>query len=240
MPYIFTGLVYIAAFAVAGIFSSRIASTNSEVLLQPIENCGLWSYPHLHLFDPSRETWEEFSAQQLRYYSNQQRLIKQSHAYLSECHKSDATDETSASCLPYGRMPISWNRTAVACPFDDMCLVDAMRFDTGFLDSSHHFGIGSKHDHIAYRRVMTCAPITTEGHVSGYVTASRLNFVPGLGNVPYEGETFRKYAYGQSFIFEDNSTFAFSNLSWGVSPGYNYPFEIYHLEYVLFFPFARC
>jgi hypothetical protein len=112
-----------------------------------------------------------------------------------------------------------------------MCIADAIEFDTGFLNSNTHFGINTdKHDSIEYRRVMTCAPIATNGFVSEWVNATELNYVPGLGVQPVESETFLKYGYGQGIPFEDNTTFAYSNLSFVASVGWNYPFEIYKLE----------
>jgi hypothetical protein len=78
--------------------------------------------------------------------------------------------------------------------------------------------------------MMTCAPITTKGFVLDWVNATGLNYVPELGAKPVEGETFLKYAYGQSIMFEDNTTYAYSNLSFIVSVAWNHPVDIYKLE----------
>lgn len=229
--FVSTGLIYIAAFAVAGIFSSRIASTNSEVLLSSTSACGFWQYPYYALFDANRETLHGYTIQRREFFSNADQLIKKSHAYMAQCHGMAATqDEANEFCLPYGRSRISWSTdTHAACPFDDdMCLTEAIQFDSGFLNSYTHFGVNERHDRVEYRRIMTCAPITTEGHVSGYVDT--LNYTEGYGTAPFEDETFLKYSYGQSVLFNDNTTFAYSNLSWGVSVGYFFPFKIYELE----------
>ena len=109
-----------------------------------------------------------------------------------------------------------------------MCIADAVQFDTGFVNSQTHFGINSKDNQVEYRRVMTCAPITTEGYVSGYVDAAHLNASEDIG--PAEGETFRKYAYGQSLVYADNTTFAYSNLSFQYSIDYGASYEIYKIE----------
>jgi hypothetical protein len=150
--FIFTGLTYTAAFAVAGILSSRIASINSEVLSSPTSLCGSWPYPYLRLFGPAKGSWQDYSKQRSEYDANAIQLVKKSHNYVAQCHKMGANiDETSESCLPYGKNPINWSTNLHApCPFDqDMCIAEAVEFDTGFLDSNTHLVINTNtHDRI--------------------------------------------------------------------------------------------
>ena len=227
--FIFLGLTYIAAFGVAGIFSSKISSPDSQVLLVPSDLCGLWPFPWLHLYDSTKESWQDYSRQQIRYDSNFEELTRKSHTYTGQCYNS-TSQHSYAACLPYGRSRISWSTDLhAACPFsDDICIADAVQFDTGFLNSQTHFGINSRDDQVEYRRVMTCAPITTDGHVSDYVDSADLNLTIDLGFAT--GETFRKYEYGPGLWFPDNTTFAYSNLSFQYSVGYGDAYEIYKIE----------
>jgi hypothetical protein len=77
--FIFSSLVYIAAFAVAGIFSSKISSAQPEVLLLPAERCGLWQWPWLRNFDPAKGSFQDYQYQRSEFSSNVQRLTSKSH-----------------------------------------------------------------------------------------------------------------------------------------------------------------
>ena len=230
LSFVTSSLAYIAAFALAGIFSSRVSSANSEVLLLPNNHCGFWHYPRSRDFDPAKESWPDYTYQKTQYTANYNQLVQQSHVYVSECYNKTIGGQTQA-CLPFGRDRIGWTTDLNAkCPFSpEMCLTKAISLDTGFIGSRSHFGINSHTDEIEYRRVMACAPITTEGFVSGYVDSGELAMAAESGGF-YEHETFLKYSYGQGTLFTDNTTYAFSNLSWGYSAGWNLPFRIYDIE----------
>lgn len=231
LTFVFTGLAYVGAFAVAGIFSSKISDTNSQVLLNPSPNCGLWPYPYLRLFDPAKRSFEDYSWEFTQYATNFNQLAQKSHVYVSECYNSTDSDP-STPCLPYGKSRIAWTTDLSAqCPFDEgMCLTDAIQFDSGYLNSYTHLGINTKHDRVEYRRVMTCAPITTDGYMSGYVNATNLNITDDYASTLYEGDMWLKYAYGQSLLFNDNTTYAYSNFSFDLSQGFWLPYRIYDLE----------
>lgn len=228
--YAFSSLAYIAAFAIAGIFSSKIATKNSEVLILPIRTCGTWPYPYSSEWDPAKSPWQDYSIERLSFWSNYNTLARRSHFYVSECYNSTHED-LSGSCLPHGRERISWTTNSHAtCPFDkEMCIADAVEFDTGFMSSRTHFGINTKDDHIEYRRVMTCSPITTEGYTTGYV--KELNISDDAQQIPFESDEWIEYTYGQnSGYFNDNTTFAYGNFSWGASFGTVTGLDIYRLE----------
>lgn len=233
--FVFACLAYIAAFAIAGIFSSRLSSADSEVLLLPGSRCGMLSVESLQDWRQStnetHESYQDWSIKGSMRDSNYIQLIHQSHVYVSQCYNSTLNDPNQP-CLPYGRSRITWNTTRnVACPYDDeMCIANAINFDTGFLRSDTHFGINTKKNHVEYRKVMTCAPITTKGYVAGYFNASEMNETAGLGDTAYTDETFLTYSYGQGVFFTDNTTYAFSNYSFDYSVGYWLPFRIYDLE----------
>lgn len=227
--FAFSSLAYIAAFAVAGIFSSKIASNNSEVLLVPIQTCGIWPYPWSDVPNPDIPSWQDWSIQRLSYWSNFFALMRESHTYVAQCYNS-SIDEPTEACLPHGKNRISWTtNTMVKCPFEDMCVADAIQFDTGFLSSQNHFGINVKDD-IEYRRVMTCAPIKTDGYVTDYV--SELDLSENADQVVLEGDTWLKYTYGGSYYFNDNTTYAYSNFSWGSPFAVSAGIDIYQVEYV--------
>ena len=230
--YISSTLAYIAVFAAAGIYSSKIATTNSEVLLVPNESCGLWRYPSLKRWDESKDSWQSYNLQRISYWANTFELAKQTHVQVSQCYNSTHANPNNL-CLPYGKSRISWSTNYdIPCPFEErLCIADAIQFDSGFLNSRDHLGINTQ-DHIEYRRVLTCAPITTDGYVSDYVNSTGLNASEDAltQQSTFDGETFLKYNYGQNGYFNDNTTFAYSNFTWGASYAPQSGAEFYRVE----------
>lgn len=229
LGFIASSVAYIGAFAIAGIFSSKVASNNSEVMLVPVANCGIWHYPYWLLYD-NTTSFSEYNAQRTSFWANINELARQTHVYVSQCFNSTG-DHSPNACLPYGSNAISWTTDLNAtCPFDaDMCIAPAISFDSGFLSTRTHLGVNTR-DSIEYRRVTTCAPIATEGYVSDYVDVTGLNLSEDATQVTFEGETWLKYMYGNTYYFKDNTTFAYSNFTWGASYGPTSGMDIYRLE----------
>lgn len=110
-----------------------------------------------------------------------------------------------------------------------MCIASAVQFDTVFLGSDIHLGINTRDDHVDYRRVMSCAPITTDGYILDTVNISSLNYTDTSLD-GYEDMRFIPYAYGENTLIGGNVTYAFSNYSWIYSEGWNLLFRSYDLE----------
>jgi hypothetical protein len=130
-------LINIAAFAVASIFSSRVASSDGDVLLRK-SLCGgfkIEDTSNIGVSSPSESAYKDFTA-----YLKDSEL--RSASYFQNCYGLS----TDNGCPPLGRRWLTWNASAVACPFDPAICANntAIRIDTGFLDSHLHFGINSK------------------------------------------------------------------------------------------------
>lgn len=235
LVFVFGSLTYIAAFSVAGIFSSRISSTDSEVLLIPAQPCGTWPYPWYSEYDPAKETMQNFIIRRTEYFSDFNQVVNNAHIYVKECYNSTLSD-SNEFCFPSGRSRITWSTDLhAACPFEgDICIADSIRVDTGFIDSRNHFGINTGNDRVEYRRIATCAPITTEGYATGWVNESGLNlWESGSGFIFFEDQTWQVYSYGPGENFNDtltNATFAFSNLTFSGSIGTLVPWRIFDME----------
>lgn len=212
--FIFSAIFYIAAFAAAGIFSSKIASNDSEVLLIP-GTCGTWPYFYYDDYDISGQTWQDYYIYTEQHASNIIELAKLTHNYVAECYNT-THHNPNTHCLPYGKGRISWTtKINTGCPFDEaMCIADDVQFDSGFINSQTHFGINTK-DQVEYRRVLTCAPIKTDGYVTDWVNNTELNQTADADQNVYDGDTYLKYQYGQSYAFNDNTTYAYANFTWG-------------------------
>lgn len=123
---VWSGLNF-ALFLVAGIMSSKVTSTTSDVLLTP-SHCGRWWTPvHLHAANATA-LFEAGVAQ-----SALSNLQAASCKKASTCYGNNSI---SNSCLNPGRRNLSW-KTSVSsnCPFSDLCADKTLSVDSGFLDS---------------------------------------------------------------------------------------------------------
>ena len=151
----------IATFAIAGIFSSRVATANSDVLLKS-SLCG--GFPRTNSTPLSDQDWNTY-IDDLRAYDKE--ILVRSASYALNCYGLLNQD----SCPPLGRRWFNWTTSMdIPCPFESsMCINNtAIRMDTGFMDTYLDFGINTKkNDRSSYRMVTDCAPITTQGFQSG-------------------------------------------------------------------------
>lgn len=178
LPLCLFTAVCLGAFAVAGIFSSKIAtSTGTEVLIAS-SNCGYLNSSR----DPQFETMNSV----LFPYQTQRK--KAFVTYSQQCY-SDLPSTADCGLYVQKRLPTMVDRNA-SCPFDkELCSSqwDNLRLDTGLLDSNDHFGFNTPpKDRFQFRRVLSCAPLATEGFTN------RTSILMDNGN----SISYMKYYYG--------------------------------------------
>ncbi|KAH7418542.1 hypothetical protein BKA64DRAFT_202525 [Cadophora sp. MPI-SDFR-AT-0126] len=152
------GLVYLMMFGAASVFSSRVATTSNEILVRS-PNCGIWTL--------SADMSGDF--EQMTDFNVHQRV----NADLSKSYVRDCLSgyQSSPECNIFKQRAIPYlSRNNATCPFSpEMCLGapnTALNLDSTLLDSSHDFGINSlPKDRVSYRKVATCAPVTTDGYI---------------------------------------------------------------------------
>ncbi|KAH8731499.1 hypothetical protein GQ44DRAFT_604872 [Phaeosphaeriaceae sp. PMI808] len=85
---------------------------------------------------------------------------------------------------------------SVACPFGgNACVTDAVRFDSGLVDSNKDVGLNSPpKDGLSFRRVTTCAPIKVER----YATKWHDNLTEQYGKQGSTGVKFYEFGKGDS------------------------------------------
>lgn len=141
LPLIMVALIHAAAFAVAGVFSSRITSTVSEALLNEV-HCGQWTVA-------AAEGQGDLYNQQVVSADLSTRHKRNSNvgsAYAASCYGSTLVNASWEECSALGREQIGWTMdTNISCPFDaEMCTGGhAVRFDTGMIDSHLQLGINA-------------------------------------------------------------------------------------------------
>lgn len=183
-----------AAFAVAGIFSSRVTQAGAEVLVAP-GICG-WLSSDYHPDVVLRS------------------IARDSFTYARTCYLTDSADDRndddnsggqSRSCRQFSQSQIGQREvnTTVPCPFTNAsyCNVEsAFQLDTGLISSNKDLGINTPgNEQLWYRKKIVFTPINLKGHVSDlFVT----NNASGLG--------YFEYYLGDSRLVDTGETFNFT------------------------------
>lgn len=198
-------------FVAAGVASSRIAKTG-DVLLRG-GNCGVIN-PNV------TDSADEILIQLNQNYQDGQRMTL-SNSYAQECYSNpfegnegdgvDESDVTRVNCQGYTRGALNYTNAMVDCPLGETCATpQALRLDTGYLDSHIDFGINEPQENrVTYRKMTTCAPLKTEGFSSNAYEA-----VNGLGTAAiysYGNNSYQPTRFGVTqLIPEDGATFAYN------------------------------
>lgn len=186
-------MINLLGFAAAGLFSSRVTTTESRVLIAP-SHCGLWDDSAGTPTGDNLTDYELFLQRSITIYKTASELG-------ATC---DTQPSPMGKCNVYSPKNINYNKAELDnCPFEPVTCQNktSVRFDTDVLDSSLAFGINSAdYDRIGYRTVMECAPVTREGNMGNWTKvpkgfrnrASALQWAPELNLV----EAFLPFYYG--------------------------------------------
>jgi hypothetical protein len=157
-PSLLLGFFTLSTFLVAGIFSSRVATSSSgEVLISSL-NCGV-------LFEQQLESIR-LSPLEGPILSYMNAWIKSSYNYAQLCYGSN-TFTKDCTVYPRQSLPFSITR-GTACPFpgqDSICrnVSGNIQIDTGFINSHFDLGINAPPENrFLLRLVAECAPLLTD------------------------------------------------------------------------------
>jgi hypothetical protein len=204
-------LSYFVATTAAGLFSSRLTSTDNQVLLRS-SKCGWLSeqaYKNFNQLKPS----DLDPADSL--FLDMNRYFGKAREYARSCYDLTAGIQ-STLCDTYAVPTIqSTIRRNAPCPFDTrVCAAPAIEFDSGMMDTNSHLGINTPHSSaLKFRKQTSCAPIFGDGMFGTPWTS-----VPPLrmGNdtgVPQE--LFRYFNFGPSYSYgqkQGNETFFYKKI----------------------------
>lgn len=203
----------------AGILSSKVASKQPDVLLQPT-NCGRW-----WKFEPGGATHnividEEWFREVSLNFEATQNLYKTSSQLASVCYTNA---NPNSGCFWFARQPLQWTSAiAAGCAFDDESICQAntsFSIDSGFVDSDRHLGINSMpEDRIKIRIQKSCSPLKKDGYFQIYDSSNvseivelgvpwEQQFVEGAGLHPQLGA----FLYGGNGFWKNNATFVHNN-----------------------------
>jgi hypothetical protein len=172
LPLLLIAIMHIACFAAAGLSSSQIASTKAGQALVYSSTCG---YPK-KLSTLRTASSRNLTDENLEIFNSQVLLgrftLMKSTAYVRTCYNGDTTG--AADCSHFVRKNLMGDNSSVeqkaACPFGgDACLTDAVRYDSGLVNSNKEIGINAPlKESISFRRVTTCAPIRIDNYATGW------------------------------------------------------------------------
>jgi hypothetical protein len=217
IPLIILAVTHTLAFALAGLFSSRVATTSDEVLVRS-SYCGTFKFPDVELADYNESSWDSANAHEM----NRRARAIWSTTYSRQCY----VDSSATGCDIFVKQQIKSDvdRT-VSCPFaEGVCRNPSegvVRVDSGPVYSDTDLGINThRRDALIYRRAMTCAPLDS------YNFSEWKNGT----NEDLPGDKFKYYYYGgllNETDYSHNYTYVYDQY------GGQERLEAYQIEYVI-------
>ena len=207
LAFVAIAILHIAAFGIAGLFSSRIVITDSSVLVRS-NVCGAWpqsdQFAHSNYINFTNTTPAVLREQE-SYAINSRLDLTSSLAYVQECYPDASDCENYEFIVGALNQTVKWN---ASCPFDEsLCLTDAIEIDTGYIDSAIDLGINAKPgDRVLYRKTISCAVLSSD---SPYNTSE---VGPMPNNPAYPDDDEMQFYYGPDNQ-GDNYTYRSSNYS---------------------------
>ncbi|KAI0857613.1 hypothetical protein F4860DRAFT_488914 [Xylaria cubensis] len=187
LPIGLLSITCLVAFTVAGGLSSNVSTAAGDEVLVRSTHCG-----PIRITEPSAEMvviGSRFHAEKLNDAEN----------YAQRCYSSDST---ACNKFVVGRLPTATMNTTATCPFQDRICRDpqsTLRLDTGYIDSNDKLGLNAPNNQrFAWRYVLHCAPLQTEGYTSRIVDVDKGWIRFHYGNVSVgalENQTMRDYLY---------------------------------------------
>jgi hypothetical protein len=152
---ILIGVSHFVLITAAALLSSKLADTGDAEVLIWSHNCGFLAD------DTSNQNLTESSVLDL-YRTT---LVRDSLSYSRACYGNVGLHGGTCDSFPK-RYLKSKQYDNQSCPFNStICSGPGVTLDTGALNSHIHFGINTPtNQRIAYRKVITCAPIDVEKH----------------------------------------------------------------------------
>ena len=204
LPLVTFSILNIAIFGVAGVFSSQVSTSAGNEVLVSSSNCGRLDTDA----DPTTTDYLEW----FDTYLTESKILGASYA--QQCYREDAN---AGSCKTFVQANISTTSSTAACPFDGICVESgdkALMLDTGHINSHFDLGLnGPTEDRLTFRKVTTCAPITTVGystlyHPTNSTADDYIEYYYGL----YPPTVSRKpYSYRYQSHLDPNHTNDFQN-----------------------------
>ena len=215
---ILPALTIFFGFIVAGIFGSHIAApaynTNTVLVSSGLQRgtCGVT------LFDTTVDALNDFDVD----------AWNRTHAavsYARSCYSPPSGIVDTVSCSLFAKPSLEYDFDGVQCPFGDQNTAfedsiggvnnnrAAIRFQTGFLNSHHDFGINAPDSsRVQLLKEMICSPLV----VDGFASTSPAHGEAGINNAMVTNYNYGSILNFADYTFQYNPASAYDNV----------PFEI--------------
>ena len=185
LPLALYSCIVLAAFGVAGVFSSRIASlTGDEVLIQSPNM-------EIKIGDIMGNSSSNTTSTLIFPFLSKRLNVFKTHA--QNCY-TDAPRVADCSTFVKQNLSLSVERNAT-CPFaETMCKSKNgnIKIDTGLIDTQDALGVNTPpNDRVFFRNSLHCAPLITDGY------AENLNYTTDGISMPYRTYHYGGPGYGQ-------------------------------------------
>ena len=178
LPLLTFTLLFIVAFTLAGGYSSQITSTTGNEVLLRGDGCA-----RVNRFG------SDTGSSSIAYMAWTAARFEDASNYAQQCYAGQGDKPLDCNRFYVRRLPTEKTNGNYKCPFEsDICLSNAtnLRLDTGYIDSNDHLGLNAPpSQRFLSRRVLTCAPLKTEGYTDMHTS---------------DNQTFVRYNYGSQYI----------------------------------------
>ncbi|KAI1120637.1 hypothetical protein F5Y10DRAFT_289494 [Nemania abortiva] len=214
LPLVGYATTCISIFTVAGGLSSQIYTAGSTQVLLKGEKCGI---PYVKSSNDSAA---------MSYFSER---TANAANYAQQCYGENYAG-IGCDMFVTKSLPTVLTDYDADCPFQGhMCRGNgtSLRLDTGYIDSNHHLGLNlPKGRGFAYRTVLSCSPIITEGYTTSSIVGNRtsVNYHYGILRAP-DGTVIN-----HTFQSEDLDIQYYRNHIRGVISSQNYKLTVLESE----------
>lgn len=212
VPGALLALAIIVITTLAGGYSSQISAAAGDEVLLKGNDCSILNVGSRGA--PNATTVKAITTR------DAERIMAAAN-YAQQCYSTSGSAFVGCERFVVQSIPTAVKDYQAACPFSPNICRDNhtnVRLDTGYVDSTLHFGLNAPaNERFSWRHVLTCAPLRTHGYTS---TVNRLN------------KTFVTYNYGSTHLGgsdEDpifNFTYMVSNLESQYSQSEETPFGL--------------
>jgi hypothetical protein len=201
LPLLAYTALHLLIFFIAGLFTSRIASSTGEVLLKP-NFCG-WA--PINILDIIHFDFAGDPGAIDTFYATTNWLYKLSKTYASACYQLVSDDTSLCNSFVKPAIPYKQNLND-SCPFSsEMCTTPTVSFDTGLIDTHEGLGINMpKSDRLQFRKKLSCSLLPTEGKFSSNYTNNATEPFWPWDPPATGGLLYKYYYYGQQSVFGRN------------------------------------
>lgn len=198
--------MHLAAFILAGLFTSRVASSSKDALFKP-NTCGYWPEPEVNTRDNGSDHFDEYNA----VTTNNRGIMQRSNSYENTCYSGAGTGSSCNSYIvPFIKSTANQN---YSCPLpNSACWRDYynLQIDTGYINSNLHLGINTRDEEsVSYRKITTCAPFDTSPWTSDWHKGPATILPGDTGIYLYLGPDIG----AESQVGDEAATVALSNYS---------------------------